>query len=162
MRKVAKPEADLLRLDQQICFAVYRASRALTRAYAPLLEPLGLTYPQYLVLLVLWEGDGVSVKNLGERLSLDSATLTPLLKRLEQQAVVVRRRDDEDERVVRIDLTAKGKALRGKARNVPRLLACRAGFAERDLRDLARLRSDLDDLARQIDESEERDVPPAS
>ena len=75
-------------LDQQLCFATYRASRALIRTYGPLLEPLGLTYPQYLALLALWEADGVSVKQLGARLSLDSATLTPLLKRLERQGLV--------------------------------------------------------------------------
>ncbi|MEO8876246.1 MAG: MarR family transcriptional regulator [Polyangiaceae bacterium] len=162
MRKPQTTEDDLLRLDRQICFAVYRASRALTRAYAPLLEPLGLTYPQYLVLLVLWEGDGVSVKQLGERLSLDSATLTPLLKRLEQQQIVARRRDSDDERVVRIDLTKSGKALRTKARRIPSLLACRAGFMTRDVKSLARLRLDLDQLTREIDESEGADAPAAS
>ena len=84
---------DPLRLDEQLCFAVYTASRALTRAYGPLLEPLGITYPQYLTLLVLWEQDGLSVKQLGERLALDSGTLTPLLKRLEQQGLTLRRVD---------------------------------------------------------------------
>src|SRR5882724_6005209 len=93
-----------LLLDQQLCFAMYRASRALIRAYGPLLEPLGVTYPQYLALLVLWEEDGVSVKRLGERLSLDSATLTPLLKRLERPGLVERRRDEADECVVRVVL----------------------------------------------------------
>src|SRR5438046_928275 len=83
---------DLLHLDQQLCFALYRASRAVIRAYAPLLEPLGLTYPQYLALLVLWEQDGIAVKDLGERLALDSGTLTPLLKRLEQRGLVTRQR----------------------------------------------------------------------
>src|SRR5271155_5753285 len=91
-----------LQLEDHLCFAVYSASRALTRAYQPLLAPLGLTYPQYLVLLVLWEQDGVSVSQLGDRLGLDSATLTPMLKRLESQRVVVRERDTDDERVVRI------------------------------------------------------------
>lgn len=143
-------QRDLLHLDDQLCFALYNASRALTRAYAPLLEPLGLTYPQYLVLLVLWDGDGLAVKELGERLKLDSGTLTPLLKRLEQQGLVVRRRGEDDERVVRIELTATGRALRGKARKVPSELACVAGYdlaSERSMRELNRLRDELTALA---------------
>lgn len=140
---------DLLRLDQQLCFAVYSASRALTRAYAPLLEPLGLTYPQYLVLLVLWAEDGVSVKRLGEQLGLDSATLTPLLKRLAERGLVERRRDADDERVVRIRLTAEGKALKNKARRIPIELACKAGY-EDDLARLVRLRKELTALTRRL------------
>ena len=89
---------DVLHLDQQICFALYNASRAVIRAYGPLLEPLGLTYPQYLVMLVLWEEKTSSVKELGQRLALDSGTLTPLLKRLEQSGLITRRRDASDER----------------------------------------------------------------
>lgn len=137
---------DALRLDQQLCFALYAASRAMVRAYAPLLEPLGLTYPQYLALLVLWEEDGVAVKQLGERLALDSATLTPLLKRLEQRGVVVRQRDEDDERVVRIHLTDAGRALRAKAKRVPSEIACRAGYDPKDARSLGeiqRLRKEL-------------------
>src|SRR5512141_147840 len=98
-------QRDPLHLEDQLCFALYNASRALTRAYAPLLAPLGVTYPQYLVLLVLWERDGLPVKELGERLTLDSGTLTPLLKRLEHQGLVERRRGEDDERIVRIHLT---------------------------------------------------------
>jgi MarR family transcriptional regulator, organic hydroperoxide resistance regulator len=143
---------DPLHLDEQLCFALYNASRALTRAYAPLLEPLGLTYPQYLVLLVLWERDGLPVKQLGERLALDSGTLTPLLKRLEQQGLIERRRGEDDERVVRIHLTPSGRGLRGKARKIPTELACRAGYAlnESSMRDLARLRDELSALARRL------------
>jgi DNA-binding MarR family transcriptional regulator len=113
-----------LELDRQLCFALYRAARAVTRAYGPLLEPLGITYPQYVTLLALWEEDGVSVKHLGERLALDSATTTPLLKRLEQEGIVERRRDEEDERVVRVYLTKKGRALKAKAEGLPEALAC--------------------------------------
>jgi DNA-binding MarR family transcriptional regulator len=144
---------DPLQLDDQLCFALYSASRAVTRAYAPLLQPLGLTYPQYLVLLVLWERDGASVKQLGERLALDSGTLTPLLQRLESQGLVERRRGDDDERVVRIHLTAAGRALRSKARKIPVELACRAGYdlaSDRAVRDLARLRDELTALARRL------------
>jgi len=147
---------DALQLDQQLCFAVYSASRALTRAYAPLLEPLGLTYPQYLAMLVLWEDDGVAVKDLGARLGLDSGTLTPLLKRLEQQGLVKRRRDKDDERIVRIDLTTAGRTLRTKARKVPVMLACRAGFDPADRRGLSKLvalRDELHALVARLDEA---------
>ena len=147
---------DPLQLDDQLCFALYSASRAVTRAYAPLLQPLGLTYPQYLVLLVLWERDGASVKQLGERLALDSGTLTPLLQRLEHQGVVERRRGELDERVVHIHLTARGRALRGRARKIPAELACRAGYdvaSERSLHELVRLREELTQLVRRIDRS---------
>src|SRR3954463_1874064 len=94
-----------LLLDNQLCFALYSASLAMTKLYKPLLDELGLTYPQYLVMLVLWEGDGRTVSELGERLSLDSGTLTPLLKRLEAAQLVSRIRDTEDERRVHIMLT---------------------------------------------------------
>jgi MarR family transcriptional regulator, organic hydroperoxide resistance regulator len=142
-----------LHLDQQLCFALYSASRAVTRAYAPLLAPLGLTYPQYIVLLVLWERDGLPVNQLGRRLALDSGTLTPLLKRLEQQRLVERRRAATDERVVRIHLTPAGRALRTRARRVPTEMACRAGYdlaSDRSLRDLARLRHELTALSRRL------------
>jgi len=144
---------DPLLLDEQLCFALYNASRALTRTYAPLLEPLGLTYPQYLVLLVLWERDGLPVSQLGERLALDSGTLTPLLKRLERQGVVERRRGDDDERVVRIHLTPAGRALRSRARKIPTELACSAGYdllSDASVRELAQLRDDLSALARRL------------
>ena len=148
-------QRDPLLLDEQLCFALYNASRALTRVYAPLLEPLGLTYPQYLVLLVLWERDALPVKQIGERLALDSGTLTPLLKRLEQQGLVERRRGEDDERVVRIHLTAAGRALRAKARKIPFDLSCHAGYdadSERSMRELARLRDELNALSRRIAE----------
>ena len=144
---------DPLQLEDQLCFALYNASRAVTRAYAPLLEPLGLTYPQYLVLLVLWERDGLPVKEVGERLALDSGTLTPLCKRLEQQGLVERRRGEDDERIVRIHLTPEGRALRGKARKIPAELACRAGYdlgGDRSMRELSRLRDELTALARRL------------
>ena len=99
------------RLDDQLCFALYAAGQAMTRAYKPLLTPLGLTYPQYLVMLVLWEHGEQSVSAIGSRLGLDSGTLTPLLKRMEQGGFVRRQRDPADQRVVRIALTAAGSAL---------------------------------------------------
>ena len=117
---VRKQAADpLLLLDSQICFAVYSATHAFNRVYKPLLDRLGLTYPQYLVMLVLWERDGVPVRDIGERLFLDSGTLTLLLKRLEAAGLVRRTRSTADERQVLIDLTSQGHALKEKARAVP-------------------------------------------
>ncbi|SIQ45892.1 transcriptional regulator, MarR family [Rhizobium sp. RU33A] len=107
-----------LRLDKQLCFALYGAAHAFTRAYKPLLTPLGLTYPQYVVMMALWEEDDISVKALGEKVGLDSGTLSPLLKRLEQIDYVSRRRDAADERVVFITLTEEGRALKTRALEV--------------------------------------------
>jgi DNA-binding MarR family transcriptional regulator len=115
---MAKP-ADPLQLDSMLCFAVYAAGHAFTRFYKPRLDALGLTYPQYLVFLVLWEADGLTVKALGDKLFLDSGTITPLIKRLETRGLVRRQRDDEDERQVRIFLTDDGRGLRAKALAVP-------------------------------------------
>lgn len=110
---------EALKLSNQLCFPIYAAANAIQKAYRPLLTPLGLTYPQYLVMLVLWERDGVSLGDIGRRLHLDSGTLTPLLKRLEAAGFVARRRSDEDERVVLISLTAKGRALKTDAEPIP-------------------------------------------
>jgi DNA-binding MarR family transcriptional regulator len=112
----------LLLLGNQVCFAIYSTAHAFNRVYKPLLDRLGLTYPQYLVMLALWERDGVPVKNLGERLFLDSGTLTPLLKRLETAELIKRTRSTEDERQVLIALTSQGHALREKARAVPQAI----------------------------------------
>src|ERR1700719_5417428 len=111
-----------LLLGNQICFAVYSTAHAFNRVYKPLLDRLSLTYPQYLVMLVLWERDGVPVKDIGERLFLDSGTLTPLLKRLEAAHLLKRTRSAEDERQVLISLTSQGHALREKARAVPQAI----------------------------------------
>lgn len=124
---------DWLRLDQQLCFALYSASLAMTKLYKPLLEPLGLTYPQYLALLVLWERDGVSVGELGERLFLDSGTLTPLLKRMEAAGRLQRERAADDERRVIVTLTPDGRALKQQARRVPHDLAKATGCSADEL-----------------------------
>ena len=108
-----------LLLDNQLCFALYSTSLAMTKLYKPLLETLGLTYPQYLVMLVLWERDGLMVSELGERLFLDSGTLTPLLKRLEASGLIARIRDVQDERRVHITLTQAGRALKAEAAQIP-------------------------------------------
>ncbi|MBU1336130.1 MAG: MarR family transcriptional regulator [Alphaproteobacteria bacterium] len=112
-------QADPLRLDSMLCFALYAAGHAFTRFYKPRLDALGITYPQYLVFMVLWEADGITVKALGDRLFLDSGTITPLVKRLEARGLLRRQRDDEDERQVRISLTPEGRGLRAKALAVP-------------------------------------------
>jgi DNA-binding MarR family transcriptional regulator len=112
------------RLDQQLCFALYSASGLMTKVYRPLLEPLGLTYPQYLVMLALWERAPSTIGALGEALGLDSATLTPLLKRMEAGGLVTRRRDAADERRVLVEPTARGQALRARMKDVSAALAC--------------------------------------
>ena len=123
VRKGNKMEKDIrdeaLKLDNQLCFPLYAAARKITGAYAPILKPLGLTYTQYLVMLVLWEKEKVSVKSLGETLWLDSGTLTPLLKKLEAKGLVTRVRSRQDERSVEIGLTEEGRALREKAADIP-------------------------------------------
>ena len=124
MSKPSKSPDNMLALDNQFCFALYSASLAVTKAFKPLLDKLGLTYPQYLAMLVLWERDGQRVSALGERLLLDSATLTPLIKRMEAGGLVTRRRDAGDERRVLVEPTAKGDALRAKMKDVQEGLSC--------------------------------------
>ena len=126
MPRSAAPNPALL-LDNQLCFALYSASLAMTKLYKPLLESLGLTYPQYLVMLVLWEQDALTVSTLGERLSLDSGTLTPLLKRMEQSQLLARQRAKDDERKVIVTLTAQGRKLKDQAASVPACLVEAAG-----------------------------------
>ena len=140
MNAEAKQAANPLGLEHQFCFALYSASHAMTKAYKPLLDALGLTYPQYLVMLVLWEQDAVPVKDIGARLYLDSGTLTPLLKRLETAGLLARNRDLEDERHVRISLTPAGRALRERARDIPDQILC---ACRREADSLARLHSEL-------------------
>lgn len=119
-----------LRLENQLCFALYSAANAMIRAYRPWLEQLDLTYPQYLALLVLWQEDGVSVKQLGEQLHLDSGTLTPLLKRLEAKGLVTRGRRENDERVRVLVLTAAGQALRQQAAEIPEAMRCQLSLTD--------------------------------
>jgi DNA-binding MarR family transcriptional regulator len=151
----ATDRAAWLKLDHQLCFALYSASLAMTKLYKPLLEPLGLTYPQYLVMLVLWESDGLTVSQVGERLALDSGTLTPLLKRLEAAGLVQRLRDSADERRVLLQLTAAGRALKARALTLPETVACATGCA---LDELAALTARLKALRQQILDSPDRVV----
>ena len=119
MPNAKKPADQNLRLENQLCFALYSTSLAMTKMYKPMLDAIGLTYPQYLVMLVLWEEDGLMVSEIGELLFLDSGTLTPLLKRLEATGLLARLRDTEDERRVRVKLTAAGNSLKVKAAEIP-------------------------------------------
>ncbi|MGE5453306.1 MAG: MarR family winged helix-turn-helix transcriptional regulator [Acidobacteriota bacterium] len=138
---------DWLQLDQQLCFALYSASLAMTKQYKPLLEPLGLTYPQYLAMLVLWESSPITVNELGRRLHLDSGTLTPLLKRLESADLIHRARDSQDERRVVVTLTSAGRQLKDRAQAIPKAIACQMGL---DAHDISSLRTRLQHLRDQI------------
>jgi DNA-binding MarR family transcriptional regulator len=150
---MAKSDAqDFLQLSQQLCFAVYSTAHAFNRTYKPLLAPLDLTYPQYLVMLVLWEQDDITVKEICVRLGLDSGTLTPLLKRLEAAKLVARQRDSGDERQVRIRLTEKGATLRERAREIPRKMA---ETMNRSLSEIGDLRQNLANLRDTLDAAAE-------
>ena len=146
-RSTSAADAPLHTLESQLCFALYSVTNAVGRNYAPMLEALGLTYSQYLAMLVLWEQEDLSVGEIGRRLFLDSGTLTPLLKRLEGAGYVERRRNPADERQVRICLTARGSALREQARCLPNEIACAMGRTGEEIAalrdDLLRLRSSL-------------------
>ena len=150
--KQALAGVNLLALDNQFCFALYSASHAMTKTYKPMLDRLGLTYPQYLVMLVLWEQDAILVKEIGARLFLDSGTLTPLLKRLEANGLVSRNRDPHDERQVRIVLSPEGRALRKQAEQIPEQVLCASG---QQIGALGRMRGELarvrDDLFKALD-----------
>lgn len=136
-----------LQLDNQLCFRLYSASKAITQAYTPILEAINLTYPQYLSMLVLWEKDSISVKELGERLNLDSGTLSPLLKKLETKNFVIRKRLATDERVVVVSLTTKGKELKKKAVEVPTQMLCKMDLKVKDALDLQKK---LDELLKNL------------
>lgn len=122
-----------LKLDEQICFPVYALSRLVTKVYQPLLAPLGLTYPQYLVMLLLWEHQELAVKDIGQKLLLDTGTLTPLLKLLEKRELLSRRRDPRDERSVLIKMLPAGEALHEQARHIPKQLGERFSLAPNDV-----------------------------
>lgn len=155
----AGPAEDWLALDRQLCFALYAASLAMTKRYRPLLEPLGLTYPQYLVMLAMWQRDGRGIGDLGEALSLDSGTLTPLLKRLEAAALIRRERSRGDERRVEVHLTAAGAALRERAATVPLQMAEAIGCS---LHEIGALTRELHRLRRALLPAESHDSMPSS
>jgi len=141
---------ELLKLDNQLCFQLYSASRLMTKLYQPLLKPLDLTYPQYLVMLVLWEqpmGHKFTVTELGERLYLDSGTLTPLLKRLEAKRLIQRQRSSEDERQVWVKLTTSGEGLKQQAKRVPEKLGCETNL---NVDEIGPLRESIRELIKQV------------
>ncbi|MFG2266950.1 MarR family winged helix-turn-helix transcriptional regulator [Streptomyces sp. NPDC048720] len=152
----AAPDSEWLRLDRQICFSLHAASRAFNGVYRVILKDLGLTYPQYLVLLVLWEHGDLPVKKLGEHLRLDSGTLSPLVKRLEAAGLVTRERSARDERSVSVRLTGQGAALRERALEVPRRIAAATGF---DLAEIGELRERLDRLTGALDAAAPAEAP---
>jgi DNA-binding MarR family transcriptional regulator len=130
---------DQLKLHNQVCFPVYTLAKEIVNRYRPFLQDLDLTYPQYLVMLVLWEKDGQTVSQIGEKLNLDSGTLTPLLKRLEQKKIIARSRSEKDERPVIISLTASGESLKDKAQNVPSQLVGSLSISVDELQKLRRI-----------------------
>jgi DNA-binding MarR family transcriptional regulator len=154
-----------LALDNQLCFALYSTSLAMTRLYKPLLAPLGLTYPQYIVMLALWEEDGQTVSALGDKLALDSGTLTPLLKRLQAQGALDRERDPADERRVIVRLTAAGRRLKAQARKVPpeivRATGCELGDVKALTRQLGALRQSIANVTQANEEEALHDAAPA-
>ncbi|MFC3188563.1 MarR family winged helix-turn-helix transcriptional regulator [Shewanella intestini] len=131
-----------LLLDNQVCFSLYSLTNAMVRAYRPLLDELSLTYPQYLVMMVLWQESGISVKTLGDKLHLDSGTLTPLLKRLEIKGLVLRGRSEQDERVRVLHLTQKGQGLQQQAKKIPERMQCKIAAQGTDLQKLKQLCDD--------------------
>lgn len=148
--------AGTIKLDSMLCFAIYATGHGFTRFYKPRLEALDLTYPQYLVLIVLWERDDITVNTLGNRLFLDSGTITPLVKRLEARGLVSRKRDEDDERQVRIRLTPEGRALQDKALAVPLTIARGTGLTREDV---DRLRAELLTLRDRLDSQAEGSKP---
>lgn len=139
---------EMLKLENQLCFSVYTTSRLITKIYRPLLDELGITYPQYLVMLVLWEMDSITLKDLGNRLYLDSGTLTPLLKRLEGMKLIKRERSTEDERLLCVTITDDGRKLKEKALSIP---SCILKAIDVDMYKLMQMKEDLDMLMNKID-----------
>lgn len=143
-------QAVTARLDDFLCFSIYAAEHAFSRAYKPLLAEIGLTYPQYLVMTVLWEEDDQSVGQLGAKLSLESSTLTPLLKRLEADGLLTRHRDTQDERVVRVKLSISGDRLRARAAKIPACILRATGMS---LDEMGRLRDQIAALTRRLEKT---------
>ena len=139
-----------LKLGNQLCFPFYAASRLIIREYQPLLDRLGITYPQYLVLMILWEEDGLPVNDIAKKLILNTNTITPLLKRMEKDGIIRRNRSGEDERKVIVQLTAKGRGLQEDAARIPEQLVARLLKGEQKVDDLVRLKDMLDSMIRSL------------
>lgn len=140
-------EQNHLKLDQQLCFSLYAASREVIKLYKPVLDEFNLTYTQYVTMLVLWETPKITVKGIGQKLHLDSGTLTPLLKKLEQMELIMRYRDIADDRSVIIELTEKGMQLRSQVEDVPERIACQVGL---NFEEVLQLKKMLDELLEQV------------
>jgi DNA-binding MarR family transcriptional regulator len=147
-----------LKLGNQLCFPVYAASRLITREYQPFLDKLGITYPQYLVLMILWENDGLPVNDIAKKLILNTNTITPLLKRMEKDGMIRRKRSGEDERKVIVQLTGKGRALQEEAAQIPEQLAARLVEGELMIDDLVRLKGMLDSMIRSLSKQTDREM----
>lgn len=141
-----------LKLENQLCFPVYAASRLIIREYQPHLDRLGITYPQYLVLMVLWEEDNLTVNDITRKLVLNTNTVTPLLKRMQQQGIIDRKRSDEDERKVIVQLTSKGRALQEEAARIPESLVRRLADSNLKMDELLRLKDSLNSIIRFLDQ----------
>ncbi len=139
-------EYEQLKLDNQICFPVYAASRLITREYQPYLEKLGITYPQYLVLMVLWENDGIAVNDISYKLILNTNTITPLLKRMETMGIIKRQRSNDDERKVIVNLTNQGKQLQAVASSIPEALSVSLLSGDFNIKELQELKDKLNNL----------------
>ncbi|AAK79536.1 DNA-binding MarR family transcriptional regulator [Clostridium acetobutylicum] len=140
-------DGEQLKLKYQLCFSIYASSRAITKVYKPFLNKLGLTYPQYLVMLVLWEEKSITLKDLGNKLYLDSGTLTPLLKRLEGLNLIVRKRSSLDERLLSVNITEKGEELKKDALEIP---SCVLKSTNTDIETLKRIKTDIDLLLKNL------------
>lgn len=136
MKSSTTDKDSLLNIEDQLCFALYSTSRAITKHYAPLLEAMGVTYPQYLTLMVLWTQDGLTIREVADRLELEAATTTPLVQRLEKLGLVSRQRSTEDERRVNVFLTTKGKRYYQKARPIPEAARCSVGVSKTKAKEL--------------------------
>ena len=139
-------EFEQLKLSNQLCFPIYAASRLITREYQPYLDELGITYPQYLVLMVLWENDGITVNEISNKLILNTNTVTPLLKRMETQELIHRQRSESDERKVIVDLTDKGKLLQANAARIPEKLASELNSENMKVEELVDLKAKLETI----------------
>ncbi len=143
-----KDKYESIKLDNQVCFSLYAASREIIKLYKPVLDKFGLTYTQYIAMLVLWEDEKSTVKDIGKRLHLDSGTLTPLLKKIENMGLIKRYRDVNDDRVVVIELTEQGKLLKEDVTEVPREMVCKINMPKEELLDL---KAKLDNLLRYVE-----------
>jgi DNA-binding MarR family transcriptional regulator len=151
-------EFEQLKLENQLCFPIYAASRLITREYKPLLDDLGLTYPQYLVMMLLWETDDLTVREITERLLLNTNTVTPLLKRMESQGLIMRQRSEEDERRVIVTLTSQGTALKEKAASIPGKLVASLASKSMTVDDLKTLVSQINTLINHLSDKQKEDL----